>query len=71
MDFEEVNQTTTVTTSPYTFSVMILEDGVVENDETFSLSLTSDDEGVNITTNTTVITIIDTSECTVYSTYEV
>ena len=40
----------------------ILEDKDVEDDETFSLSLTTDDMGVNITTDTTVITIIDASE---------
>ena len=40
----------------------ILQDRDVENDETFSLSLTTDDMGVNIMTDTTAITIIDASE---------
>ena len=40
----------------------IFEDRVVENDETFSLSLTTDDMGVNIMTDSTVITITDASE---------
>ena len=48
--------------SSYTFSVSILEDRVVDNNETFSLSLTTDDMGVNIMSNTTVITITDASE---------
>ena len=48
--------------SPYTFPVTIHEDSELENNETFSLSLTTDDMGVNIMTDFTVITITDASE---------
>ena len=47
--------------SPYTFPVTIHEDSELENNETFSLSLTTGDMGVNIT-DSTVITITDASE---------
>ena len=66
-DFAEVNQSITIS-SPFTLSVMIFEDSIVETNETFFLSLTSDDMGVNIMTDTAVITITDASECAVYST---
>ena len=52
-------------TSNYT---LLLEDGVLECNETseiFFLFLTSDDMGVDIVTGTTMITIINTSECVV------
>ena len=48
--------------STFTLSLSILEDRDVEDDETFSLSLTTDDMGVNIMTDSTVITITDASE---------
>ena len=61
-DFTEVDRRIDIISSPYTFSVSIFEDRDVEEDETFSLSLTTDDMGVNIMTDSTVITITDASE---------
>ena len=60
-DFTQVDEQVNIF-SPYTFCVTILEDRDVEDVETFSLSLTTDDMGVNIMTDTTVITITDASE---------
>ena len=57
-----MDQWLNIISSPYTFSVSISEDRDVENDETFSLSLTTGDMGVNIMTDSTVITITDASE---------
>ena len=48
--------------SDYSFTVTINEDNDIELDELFTLSLTTDDDGVLISQSTTVITIIDTSE---------
>ena len=61
IDFTEVNHQATLI-STFTLSLSILEDRDVEDDETFSLSLTTYDMGVNIMTDTTVITITDASE---------
>ena len=54
-----------VTTS-FTLPLIIREDSDVESNQTFSLSLTSDDMGVSIVPDTAVITIIDASECAIY-----
>ena len=39
--------------------INIRQDTVVENDETFTVSLSSSDPAVVITTNTTEVTIVD------------
>ena len=46
----------------YTVPVIIIEDGEDENeDQMFSLTLATDDEGVSIIPDTTIVTITDTS----------
>ena len=47
----------------YTVPVIIIEDGEDEKeDQMFSLTLATDDEGVSIIPDTTIVTITDTSE---------
>ena len=43
----------------HTVTVMAEDDIVIENDETFTLSLTSDDDAVDVTPQSATVTITD------------
>ena len=61
-DFEPVNQQILIDSSQYVLPLLLSADRDPEEDESFSLFLTTDDMGVNVTTDITLITITDVRE---------
>ena len=47
-------------------NISILEDANVENDETFTITLTTSDQAVLIGKDTAEITIVEDDDCTLY-----
>ena len=61
---ETVDLTFSATTTSQTVMIMTTPDSIVENEEMFTLSLTTDDPAVTVPTATVTVSITDnTSEC--------